>query len=1068
MAILSNINDKFRVDSAGAVYFGTSAGTNLQVLQSIGTSGSPTWVNVDDIIGGPYLPLTGGTLTGNLAINGSNSLTVGGVLNGTTATFSTVQISNGNSYNENIRMFPASNDYSSLVLGAVSGTSGSGVGQWTLVRYPSATYSNKFSIRHNTTDAIVITKEGKVGVSITPSDWNTTALQVGQGSISQDINSVYVGANTYNSSAGWKRINAQLAGYMRMGTNDGIWSFSNAVTGTANSIISWNERMRIDTSGNVMMGKTSQSGNAALTVKSTAGGNTGIILVEGDTVNDGWGVYATTANEYRITRFTNGSYSDKFIITSSGLVGIGVTPDYPLHVTSVDIAAKFVGSQTGYTQGAIVLSSGTDSVPQARGQGVYRFNEGNDETWYTGTAYANTNRYIWARKASTTSLDTSAAQLTHAMMSLTNDGKLGIGTTNPPAPLTIAGSGSDGNALLRLEATGGSQTFNWMTSTVYPNLQSGKTTIHLFGQSESANNQAWVGFQYAGSGSTSNTLSFGFYANNHLVNLRATGNLGIGTTGPTAKLHVLGTTGLPATSGTAFTGTMRLQVAGGYGTVMDFGAVGPSTGTQWIQVTDASNQAIHYPLLLQPNGGNVGIGTISPSVKLEVANKSLTRHSSSSWGQAAVANPNDAEVGFVWAAGGTGYPGITSTYTRQWIAGLSPFGTGTDKWSLTNKTLGSNTAVSFNEAGDVAFGTTDITSDLTFGDRIMKIYGTRATLGLFSTGSLSTISMKASNNSSTAMHLNLDGTVGDLAIYAYAGGGELCRFIGASKRFAIQSTTAYSTLQVGSHMASNELTIGGYYYGGGGSINWRSGHPSNSTVWNMARINVTDDSNYNGRIEFKTTTNGGNTGTEPTTKMVLKASGNLGIGNTSPQTTLHVGTTTTVTNQFTNQVNASNFLVNGNANGGASFFQCKTAAVNINMMGNNDFACNQFTFYHKPLSFSQNVVGTIATFSSSTQYNTTSDYRLKENVIPLSDSIIRLKKLKPSRFNFIQDPERTMDGFLAHEVQDIVPEAVNGEKDAVDENGNEVHQGIDQAKLVPLLVAAIQELEARVKELENK
>ena len=196
--------------------------------------------------------------------------------------------------------------------------------------------------------------------------------------------------------------------------------------------------------------------------------------------------------------------------------------------------------------------------------------------------------------------------------------------------------------------------------------------------------------------------------------------------------------------------------------------------------------------------------------------------------------------------------------------------------------------------------------------------------------------------------------------------------------------------------------------------------------------------------------------------------GNVGIGNTTPQTTLHVGTTTTVTNQFTNQVAASNFFVNGNANGGASFFQCKTAAVNINMMGNNDFACNQFTFYHKPLSTSQNVVGSITTFSSSTQYSTTSDYRLKENIIPLSDSITRLKQLKPSRFNFIEDPERTMDGFLAHEVQNIVPEAVNGEKDAIDENGNEVHQGIDQAKLVPLLVAAIQELEARVKELENK
>ena len=103
MAILSNINDLFRVDSAGAVYFATSAGANLQVLQSVGTGGSPIWVDVDDIIGGPYLPLAGGTLTGNLALTDATNnpslvistggLTVGGAttlnstLSGTSATF---------------------------------------------------------------------------------------------------------------------------------------------------------------------------------------------------------------------------------------------------------------------------------------------------------------------------------------------------------------------------------------------------------------------------------------------------------------------------------------------------------------------------------------------------------------------------------------------------------------------------------------------------------------------------------------------------------------------------------------------------------------------------------------------------------------------------------------------------------------------------------------------------------------------------------------------------------------------------------------------------------------------
>ena len=116
----------------------------------------------------------------------------------------------------------------------------------------------------------------------------------------------------------------------------------------------------------------------------------------------------------------------------------------------------------------------------------------------------------------------------------------------------------------------------------------------------------------AASGSTINAYSTAAI-------IKSTGNVGIGVTSPDAKLHVMGTTGLPATSGATFTGTMRLGVSGGYGTVMDFGAVGPSTGTQWIQVTDSSNQALHYPLLLQPNGGNVGIGTTAPVTKLDIS-----------------------------------------------------------------------------------------------------------------------------------------------------------------------------------------------------------------------------------------------------------------------------------------------------------------------------------------------------------------------------------------------------------------------------------------------------------------
>jgi len=186
-------------------------------------------------------------------------------------------------------------------------------------------------------------------------------------------------------------------------------------------------------------------------------------------------------------------------------------------------------------------------------------------------------------------------------------------------------------------------------------------------------------------------------------------------------------------------------------------------------------------------------------------------------------------------------------------------------------------------------------------------------------------------------------------------------------------------------------------------------------------------------------------------------------------------------------------------------------------------------FAHLVFINSNGTVGSVTTSGSSTAYNTSSDYRLKENVTYDWDSTTRLKQLKPARFNFIADADTTVDGFLAHEVQDIVPESVTGEKDAMkdeeyvvsaatgdiytpaaeatfDDDGNEVseatdevihktnaekpeeltegqqwrettaakmgtrsvpdYQGIDQSKLVPLLVKTIQELEARITALE--
>jgi len=113
-------------------------------------------------------------------------------------------------------------------------------------------------------------------------------------------------------------------------------------------------------------------------------------------------------------------------------------------------------------------------------------------------------------------------------------------------------------------------------------------------------------------------------------------------------------------------------------------------------------------------------------------------------------------------------------------------------------------------------------------------------------------------------------------------------------------------------------------------------------------------------------------------------------------------------------------------------------------------------------------VGSITVTGSATAYNTSSDHRLKENIVTDWDATTRLKQLKPSRFNFKADADTTVDGFLAHEVSSIVPEAITGEKDAVDLDGNIQPQAIDQSKLVPLLTKALQEAVAKIETLEAK
>jgi hypothetical protein len=179
----------------------------------------------------------------------------------------------------------------------------------------------------------------------------------------------------------------------------------------------------------------------------------------------------------------------------------------------------------------------------------------------------------------------------------------------------------------------------------------------------------------------------------------------------------------------------------------------------------------------------------------------------------------------------------------------------------------------------------------------------------------------------------------------------------------------------------------------------------------------------------------------------INSSGYMGVGEVSP---------------------AKRFMVKGGNVTTANFYYTDASDVSLMQIrhARAGYSSNTATMIQFQ-NTSGTEVGTIKSGLSSTNYNTSSDYRLKENVDYTWDATTRLKQLKPARFNFIADADTTVDGFLAHEVQSVVPEAISGTKDEVDADGNAVMQGIDQAKLVPLLVKTIQELEARITALEG-
>jgi len=258
-----------------------------------------------------------------------------------------------------------------------------------------------------------------------------------------------------------------------------------------------------------------------------------------------------------------------------------------------------------------------------------------------------------------------------------------------------------------------------------------------------------------------------------------------------------------------------------------------------------------------------------------------------------------------------------------------------------------------------------------------------------------------------------------------------------------------------------------------------------------------------------------------TQAMTLDASGNLGVGTTSPSVRLHATGADQLLRlqnnnayiQFANTANtdtayiqqtASVFNIISQVNGAMVFGTNSTERARIDSSGNllvgttsssgyrGDFVGNtsfgglNVTGNSSGSYYTMNIdelgsgsmitvrinrsgvqVGSIATGASSTAYNTSSDYRLKNTIAPMTGAMAKVALLKPCTYKWNADGSDGQ-GFIAHELAEVVPQCVTGEKDGVNEDGTPKYQGIDTSFLVATLTAALQEAVAEINSLKAR
>lgn len=832
------------------------------------------------------------------------------------------------------------------------------------------------------------------------------------------------------------------------------------------TIISSNnaERLRIDSSGNVGIGTSSPT--QLIDLESTSGGR--IAFTDTGTRRYSVGNYGTGASSFTIR--DDSASAERLVITNEGRVGIGtISPSGDLHVkgsaTGTDITIEGNAS-TDYTFLRIVNPSGAE-----------------------GQLAANADVGVQLRSVGSYPLQFMPNG--NEQMRIAANGYVGIGTTNPSEKLHVSG-----NILSSICKTIGSYTNltplqldrGVSGSGMHVNLTSGRYELEATDKPLVFN-----------AGYSTGAIEFNINGSQKMRIIN-NGNVGINTSSPSKTLHVEGSSLFKSTTtnGTvnlvstqnlsdaglkiAFFGANRFETdeemayiqpllvtnGGGAGNVQEghlafgtsgserlrisaggnvgIGATGP---TELLQLQAADNPKIRfvdqgnyeYKLGITSNnkfsllrsgsdtetvtidsGGNVGIGTSNPGAKLDVAGAAKV-DDNLTLSRSAVA------PSFVFE--NSNYSGSAGAIKYFDTGSMIMETDGSEKFRVTSGgNVGIGTASpgsllhinkSTNNFIKLSTGTSAVSTEQGLLNYGRFISGTTPAFP----GQLTSYIKEIRNGSSAQFSLHFGTTDSNTAD---ATNKMIVRYDG---NVGIGNDSPITKLQVGNFSGQQELTIGSGT-GSKGSLLFGDGASGSDYYRGQVSYDHSDDSMrfYTGVTERVRIASNGHVYVGTTSNFV-------GVNNTD--TGFHLEKASDGCTAFISRANGQTLHLNRNSNGQLQTFRRSKVQV-----------------------------GSVSVTTTATTYNTTSDYRLKENVVELDGAIARINQLQPRRFNFIAEPGTTVDGFLAHEAQAVVPEAVTGTHNEVDDDGEPVMQGIDHSRLVPLLTAALQEALAKIETLETK